>query len=40
MANRYGLEIIADSPSAFAATLAADYRRWGDVIRRLGLRPQ
>lgn len=39
-ANRYGLEIIGDSPAAFAATLAADYRRWGDVIRRLGLRPQ
>jgi tripartite-type tricarboxylate transporter receptor subunit TctC len=39
-ANRHGLEIVGGSPAQFAATLAADYRRWGDVIRRLRLRPQ
>jgi tripartite-type tricarboxylate transporter receptor subunit TctC len=39
-ANRQGLEIIGDSSAAFAATLVADYRRWGEVIRRLRLRPQ
>ena len=39
-ANRQGLEIIADTPTAFAATLAADHRRWGELIRRLNIRPQ
>lgn len=39
-ASRQGLEIIGDSSAAFAATVAADYRRWGEVIRRLQLSPR
>jgi tripartite-type tricarboxylate transporter receptor subunit TctC len=39
-ANRQGLEIIGGSRAAFAGTLETDFRRWGDVIRRLQLRPQ
>jgi tripartite-type tricarboxylate transporter receptor subunit TctC len=39
-ASRQGLEIIGDSSAAFAATLAADYRRWGEVIRRMKPRSQ
>jgi tripartite-type tricarboxylate transporter receptor subunit TctC len=37
-ANRQGLEIIGGSPADFSGTLAADYRRWGDLIRRLAPR--
>jgi tripartite-type tricarboxylate transporter receptor subunit TctC len=37
-ANRQGLEIIGGSPVDFSGTLAADYRRWGELIRRLELR--
>ncbi len=39
-ADRHGLEIIGGSPAAFSATMSADYRRWGDIIRRLRLRPE
>jgi tripartite-type tricarboxylate transporter receptor subunit TctC len=39
-ADRHGLEIIGGSPTAFAATMAADYQRWGEMIRRLKLRPE
>ena len=38
-ADRQGMEITGGSPAAFAATLAADYERWGVAIRRLRLRP-
>jgi tripartite-type tricarboxylate transporter receptor subunit TctC len=34
-ANRQGLEIIGGSPATYATTIAADYRRWGELIRRL-----
>ena len=39
-ANRHGMEIIGGSPAAFGATMAADYQRWGEIIRRLQLRPE
>ena len=39
-ANRQGLEIIGGSPAVFADTLEADFRRWGDIVHRLRLRPQ
>jgi tripartite-type tricarboxylate transporter receptor subunit TctC len=32
-----GLEIIGGAPAAFGATLAADHRRWGGIVRRLHL---
>ncbi|HQR10703.1 MAG TPA: tripartite tricarboxylate transporter substrate binding protein [Casimicrobiaceae bacterium] len=38
-ANMHGLEIIGGSPTAFGATMAADYLRWGNIVRRLQLRP-
>jgi len=37
-AQASGLEIAAGSADVFATTLASDYRRWGDVIRQIGLR--
>jgi tripartite-type tricarboxylate transporter receptor subunit TctC len=39
-AARHGLEIIGGTPSAFAATMAADYQRGGDMIRRLNLQKE
>jgi tripartite-type tricarboxylate transporter receptor subunit TctC len=39
-AEREGLEILGGAPAAFGDTVAADYRRWGDVIRRLDLQPE
>ncbi len=39
-AERHGLEIIGGPPGAFAATMVADYQRWGDIIQRLKLRPE
>jgi tripartite-type tricarboxylate transporter receptor subunit TctC len=39
-ADRRGMEIIGGSPTSFAATLAADFGRWGEVIRRLQLRSE
>jgi tripartite-type tricarboxylate transporter receptor subunit TctC len=36
-ADRHGLEVIGGTPSAFAATIAADFQRGGDMIRRLKL---
>lgn len=39
-AERQGMEIVGGSPASFAATAAADYQRWGEVIRRLKLRPE
>ena len=39
-ANRQGLEIIGGSPGTFAATIEADYRRWGEIVRRLKVQAQ
>ncbi len=39
-AERQGLEIAGGSPAAFARTVEADVARWGEVIRRMQLRPQ
>jgi len=39
-AERHGLEIIGGTPSAFAATMAADHQRGGDMIRRLKLQKE
>jgi tripartite-type tricarboxylate transporter receptor subunit TctC len=39
-ADLHGLEIIGGSPTAFGVTMATDYQRWGDIIRRLQLRPE
>ena len=39
-AERHGLEVVGGTPSAFAATMAADYQRGGDMIRRLKLRAE
>ena len=38
-ADRHGMEIIGGTPAAFTATIATDYQRWGDAIRRLHLAP-
>ena len=35
-----GLEPAGGSPSEFAKEIRADYTRWGDVIKRIGLDPQ
>jgi len=32
------LEIVRSSPVAFGRTIEADYERWGEVIRSMGLR--
>ena len=39
-ASSQGLEIIGGTPDAFAATLVADDRRWGETMRRLRLESQ
>jgi tripartite-type tricarboxylate transporter receptor subunit TctC len=39
-ADRHGMEIIGGSPAEFSATMALDYQRWGEVIRRLRIRPE
>jgi tripartite-type tricarboxylate transporter receptor subunit TctC len=39
-ADSQGMEIVGGSADAFAATLAADHARWGDVIRRLRLKSE
>jgi tripartite-type tricarboxylate transporter receptor subunit TctC len=39
-AARQGLEIVGGSPASFAANVADDYRRWGELIRTLELTPQ
>jgi tripartite-type tricarboxylate transporter receptor subunit TctC len=38
--EKQGLEPIGGSPAAFAAEIRADYDKWGNVVRRLGIRPQ
>jgi len=37
-ARDQGLEIVRSSPVAFGRTIEADYERWGEVIRSMGLR--
>jgi len=37
-AREQGLEIARGSFAAFGRTIEADYARWGDVIRAMGLR--
>ncbi|MEP7207325.1 MAG: tripartite tricarboxylate transporter substrate binding protein [Casimicrobiaceae bacterium] len=39
-AQGHGLEIVGGSPAAFGRTLAADYLRWGNLLRDLGLAPR
>jgi tripartite-type tricarboxylate transporter receptor subunit TctC len=34
-----GLDIIADTPAAFAAALAAEEKTWADLVHRIGLKP-
>jgi tripartite-type tricarboxylate transporter receptor subunit TctC len=36
-AERQGMEIVGGTPASFAATMAADYQRAGEMIRRLRL---
>jgi tripartite-type tricarboxylate transporter receptor subunit TctC len=33
-----GMEVLAEDQEAFRATIAADRRRWGEVIRSAGIR--
>jgi tripartite-type tricarboxylate transporter receptor subunit TctC len=35
-----GLEVIASSPADFAARLANEQKKWGDVIRKRGIKPE
>jgi tripartite-type tricarboxylate transporter receptor subunit TctC len=35
-----GLDIIASSPEEFAIRLAAEQKKWGDVIRKRGIKPE
>lgn len=35
-----GLDVIASSPEEFAARLANEQKKWGDVIRRRGIKPE
>ena len=39
-ADAQGLETIGGSPASFAATVAADYRRWGEIIRPMRLKAE
>lgn len=39
-ADQQGLETIGGSPASFAATVASDYRRWGEIIRPMQLKPE
>ena len=32
-----GVEVVNETPEAFAATLPADAEKWGKVIRELGI---
>ena len=34
----HGLDVIASTPEAFASFLAAEYNRWGKVIKERGMR--
>ena len=35
-----GLDVIASSPEEFAARLAIEQKKWGDVIKKRGLKPE
>jgi tripartite-type tricarboxylate transporter receptor subunit TctC len=35
-----GLEPLGDSPAEFARMIAAESRKWGDIVRRAGIKPQ
>jgi tripartite-type tricarboxylate transporter receptor subunit TctC len=35
-----GLDVIASSPEEFATRLADELKKWGDVIKRRGIKPQ
>jgi tripartite-type tricarboxylate transporter receptor subunit TctC len=35
-----GLDVIASSPAEFAARLADEQKKWGDVIRKRGIKPE
>jgi tripartite-type tricarboxylate transporter receptor subunit TctC len=35
-----GLDVIASSPEEFATRLAAEQKKWGDVIRKRGIKPE
>jgi tripartite-type tricarboxylate transporter receptor subunit TctC len=35
-----GLDVIASSPEEFAARLAIEQKKWGDVIRKRGIKPE
>jgi tripartite-type tricarboxylate transporter receptor subunit TctC len=35
-----GLEANADTPEAFAAFLRAEQKKWGDVVRKAGVKPE
>jgi tripartite-type tricarboxylate transporter receptor subunit TctC len=35
-----GLDVIASSPEEFAARLANEQKKWGDVIRKRGIKPE
>ena len=35
-----GLDVIASSPKEFAARLANEQKKWGDVIRKRGIKPE
>jgi tripartite-type tricarboxylate transporter receptor subunit TctC len=39
-AHAQGMEIVGGSPAAYGETIAADYRYWGDVVRRMRLRAE
>ena len=39
-ADAQGLETIGGSPASFAATVAGDYRRWGEIIRPMRLKAE
>ena len=34
-----GLDVIASSPDEFAVRLAAEQKKWGEVIRKRGIKP-
>ena len=38
--ERQGLETIGGTPEAFDSEIRADLDKWGEVVRRLGIRPQ
>ncbi|MGE5616220.1 MAG: Bug family tripartite tricarboxylate transporter substrate binding protein [Bacillota bacterium] len=35
-----GLEPVGDTPAEFAAIIAAETKKWGDIVQRAGVKPQ